>query len=153
MNKRKLVRDWLSRLENTYRFTIPEAAIVIGVTRKDVGNIVFKLFKNDALSRVKEDRYYTYIVNANKLKKELKKLHTRGERIIRSVAKPANWPSGIKPIPIPIIETTDKAIPSNPIFSPPRKSPRSHLVMAIDREIKELNEKIKLLTIIRKEFI
>lgn len=154
MSKRQKVREWLLEQENGITFTIVEAAKKIGVSTKDISNIILtkKLVEVGALTRrndkVRKCNVYD-IFSRNKLR-----LALRLKAMGRKVQKPSKSPDHIKLIDRgqhPTVKSTPGKV--TPIVDRVRKSPRSHLVMAIDREIKELNDKIKQLQTVRKDFI
>ena len=148
MSKRAKVRDWLLEQENGITFSIWEVATKCGVTPKDVSNMVSVLYKASALTRRHDNarKCYVYdIFNRKKLRDALKiKI---GQRVVLPAAKPPDNPVLTDKVAIKSTPGTVKSIKDRV-----RNSPRSPLVMAIDKEIKDLTDKIKRLQTVRREF-
>jgi DNA-binding Lrp family transcriptional regulator len=145
MNKKDKVREYLATLEDKAKFTLRSVAGALKVDVKDVSNVVRELKALGVVTgEVKTgDTLMTYTVVGN-LKAAVTLKNFR--------RSPLSRPRGDVPTPSRQMRLLSPEAWVEEPRAKPRAKRRTPFVMAIDAEIKRLEERITLLRKTRKEF-
>lgn len=157
ISKKAKVREWFKQAQDGTKMTINEYAIRIGVTSKDVDNVVREMKKGGAIHIISNRDKGTptqYEVDSNLTTVFFTK-YPMGKVPVKKVplSKRPVDPSPDEYAALPPLSKAEQAANAKIAPKPSTRKPaRSPLVMAIDHEIKELKEKIRRLEQVRKEF-